>query len=380
MTVSQMESHLRAHNGTLRNALLAGAYDPQPVRKLEIPKPAGGTRTLGIPTVLDRLVQQALLQVLQPLLDPGFSRYSFAYRPGRSAHGAVRQAQKFVVAGLVWTVRLDLEKFFDRVDHTLLLERLARFVTDGRVIELIRRFLTASFVQGWRLERRTTGTPQGGPLSPLLANLMLDDFDKLIEARGLSFCRFADDVCVHVATRQEGDVLMEELAVWLERELRLKVNRTKSRVALAWEEKFLGYRITADRARLQPAPEAWTRLRSAVGEILERGHDRNLAELIDAEINPLLRGWREYFRLANGGSFWRWAETTLCDQLRRWEWQRWGTSRRCERKLRRRGVSPAEGHLLAHQPKHPGLEECLRSVLPNEFFARRGLLNVAGPN
>lgn len=376
MTVTQMAAHLRAHSDSLRRSLLAGTYDPQPVRKLEIPKPAGGVRTLGIPTVLDRLVQQALLQVLQPLLDPGFSRHSFAYRPGRGAHGAVRQAQKYVAAGLVWTVRLDLEKFFDRVDHGLLLERLARHTSDGRVLELVRRFLTASFVQGWRLERRTAGTPQGGPLSPLLANLMLDDFDKLLEGRGLAFCRYADDVCLHVATRGEGEALLEELAGWLEHELRLQVNRTKSRVALAWEEKFLGYLIQPERAGLRPAPEAWQRVRSSVGEILARGRDRNLAELIEAEINPLLRGWREYFRLAAGGPFWQRAETMLCDQLRRREWQRWGTARRCERKLRRRGVPPAAAHALALQPGHPGLEECLRNVLPDEFFTGRGLVNL----
>ncbi len=376
MTVAQMAAHLRAHSNSLRNALLAGTYDPQPVRKLEIPKPAGGVRILGIPTVLDRLVQQALLQVLQPLLDLGFSRHSFAYRPGRGAHGAVRQAQKYVAAGLVWTVRLDLEKFFDRVDHALLLERLGRQVADGRVLELVRRFLTASFVQGWRLERRSTGTPQGGPLSPLLANLMLDDFDKLLEGRGLAFCRYADDVCLHVATRAEGEALLAELAGWLERELRLNVNRSKSRVALAWEEKFLGYLIGPERVGLRPAPEAWLRVRSSVGEILARGRDRNLAELIETEINPVLRGWREYFRLAAAGSFWQRAETTLCDQLRRREWQRWGKARRRERKLRRRGVPPAEAHALALQPGHPNLEECLRAVLPDEFFTGRGLVKL----
>ena len=337
MTVTQMKAHLREHGGAVRSALLAGAFDPQPVRKLEIPKPTGGTRMLGIPTVLDLVVQQALLQVLHPLLDPVFSRHSFAYRPGRGAHGAIRQAQRFVAAGLVWTVRLDLEKFFDRVDHRLLLERLARHVVDARVLELVRRFLTASFVQGWRLERRTAGTPQRGPLSPLLANLMLDDFDRMLEARRLAFCRYADDVCLHLATRAEGEALLEELAVWLEQTLRLTVNRTKSRVALAWEEKFLGYRIGPIGHGLAPAPEAWARLRASIGEILDRERDRNLAELIQVEINPLLRGWRAYFRLAEGGRFWQRAETSLCDQLREWLWRRWATPRRCERKLRRRG-------------------------------------------
>lgn len=185
-------------------------------------------------------MQQALLQVLTPLFDPRFSHGSFAYRRGHSAHQAVRLCQRHIAAGLGWAVRLDLEKFFDRVDHRLVLGRLARRVVDARVLELVRRFLTASFVHGWRLERRTSGTPQGGPLSPLLANLMLDDFDKLLESRKFAFARYADDVCILVATAEEGRALLVELAGWLERELRLQVNRTKSRVTLAWEEKFLG--------------------------------------------------------------------------------------------------------------------------------------------
>ena len=240
MTVDDLTPHLVAHWETIREQLLAGTYQPQPVRRQEIPKPDGGTRQLGIPTVLDRLIQQCLLQVLQPRFDPTFSEHSYGFRPGRSAHDAVRAAQRYIQPGRRWVADVDLAKFFDRVNHDVLMERLSRRITDGRVLRLIRRYLVAGIMADGVVVERHEGTPQGGPLSPLLANVLLDEVDRELERRGLVFARYADDLNVYTGSKRAADDAMATLKRLFAR-LRLQVNEAKSTVARAWERKFLGY-------------------------------------------------------------------------------------------------------------------------------------------
>ncbi len=267
---------LKAHWPKIRQALLAGEYMPQAVRKVEIPKPQGGVRTLGIPTVLDRLIQQALHQVLQPLFDPEFSESSYGFRPGRNAHQAVKAARGYVAEGRRWVVDLDLEKFFDRVNHDVLMARVERKVKDERVLKLIRRYLEAGLMEGGVASARSEGTPQGGPLSPLLSNILLDDLDRELERRGHRFCRYADDCNIYVGSERAGQRVMQAITAFLEQRLKLKVNAAKSAVARPWERKFLGYSMTWHRKpKLKIAPQS---RQAADGENPQRRYGRPRAE------------------------------------------------------------------------------------------------------
>jgi len=297
MTTHELESWFSKHARRLQEQLLTGSYEPQPVLGVEIPKPSGGMRQLGIPTVVDRLVQQAILQVLDPLLDPTFSDASFGFRPGRSAHDALRQAQQYVgEEGRMIVVDLDLEKFFDRVNHDILMARLARRVADKRLLTIVRRFLEAGMMKNGVCVRREEGTPQGGPLSPLLANLLLDDLDKELERRGHHFCRYADDCNIYVCTKAAGERVLASVTRFLEEKLRLRVNREKSAVAYVGERKFLGYRLLAG-GRLAVAPQSWKRMKERVRAITRRNRGV-AAERVISELNSFLMGWVQYFRLA----------------------------------------------------------------------------------
>lgn len=298
MTVDQLDGHVREHWPSIKAALLAGTYQPQPVRRVEIPKPGGGKRMLGIPTVLDRLIQQALHQILSPIFEEEFSEHSYGFRPGRSAHSAVRQAQWYVGEGRRHVVDLDLEKFFDRVNHDILMARLARKVEDKRVLALVRRYLQAGMMEGGIATVRMEGTPQGGPLSPLLSNVLLTDLDRELERRGHAFCRYADDCNVYVRSKAAGERVMASLTRFLERQLKLTVNAAKSAVARPWERKFLGYTMTwHKRPRLKVAEASVTRLKGNLREMFRRGRGRKLARLVE-DLTPKLRGWVNYFRLA----------------------------------------------------------------------------------
>jgi len=298
MSVETLLSWLPTHIEELRSSLLTGSYKPSPVRGVDIPKPAGGTRKLGIPTVVDRLVQQAILQVIEPIFDPLFSESSFGFRPKRSAHGALGQASKFVSEGNNYCVDLDLEKFFDRVNHDMLMARVARHIEDKRLLKLIRAFLNAGIMENGVLTNRTEGTPQGGPLSPILSNILLDDLDKELEKRKHKFARYADDCNIYVASKAAAERVLASVTKWIESKLKLKVNKEKSAAAAVCTRKFLGYRILQD-GKLAIAPQSLKRFRQKVIAKTKRRSAQRFDAVI-ASLNPLIRGWGQYFRLVDG--------------------------------------------------------------------------------
>jgi RNA-directed DNA polymerase len=296
MTVNDLFDWIKANKQSLIASLLDGSYQPEPVRGVEIDKPGGGVRQLGIPTVVDRLVQQAILQVLEPILDPTFSTSSYGFRPRSSAHDALKKAQEYVAAGRSIVVDIDLEKFFDRVNHDVLMSRLARRIADKRLLRIIRRFLNAGMMKGGVVIERYEGMPQGGPLSPLMSNLLLDDLDKELEKRGHHFCRYADDCNIYVRTKAAGERVMRSVTQFLEEQLRLRVNRDKSAVAYIEERKFLGYRLVRG-GQLGIAPKSLERVKAKIRQITKRSRGVSLKQVI-GELNSSLSGWVTYFRYA----------------------------------------------------------------------------------
>src|SRR5215468_6824794 len=295
MTVNDASDYLREHWPSIRSQLLDGTYQPQPVKRVEIPKPDGGIRKLGVPCVVDRLIQQALLQVLQKRWDPTFSKHSYGFRPGRSAHQAVAQAQQYIAEGYSVLVDLDLEKFFDRVNHDSLMARVAVRVTDKRVLKLIRAFLTAGVMEDGLVSPVDEGTPQGGPLSPLLSNLVLDEFDQELERRDLRFARYADDSNIYVRSERAGQRVMKSLTRFITKKLKLKVNATKSAVARPQERKFLGFSFkVGPEVKRVIAPKALDRFKHRIREITRRAKSVSMQTTIE-ELAPYMRGWRNYF-------------------------------------------------------------------------------------
>jgi len=380
LTVEQLMDYCRAHWACIRQGLLDGTYVPQPIRKVEIPKPGGqGVRTLGIPTVLDRLIQQALLQVLQPIFDPTFSADSFGFRPGRSTHDAVKRAREHIAAGHRWVVDLDLEKFFDRVNHDVLMARVARRVKDKRVLRLIRRYLQAGMMAGGVVSPRVEGTPQGGPLSPLLSNILLDDLDQELAARGHRFVRYADDCNVYVRSKAAGERVLASLERFLAKRLRLKINRDKSAVARPWERKFLGYSVTVHReTKLKIAPASVQRFKKKLRPLLRRGRGRNLRGLL-AELAPILRGWAASFRLSDVKATWESLDQWLRRRLRAILWKQWKTWRTRLRELVRLGLSRERAGASACNGRgtwwNAGASHRNEAV-PNALLQRWGLVSL----
>ena len=379
MAVTELKDWLVMRWPSVKKALLEGRYIPRAVRRVDIPKPSGGVRTLGVPTVVDRLIQQALHQALQSLFEPHFSKGSFGFRPGRNAHQALQRAQTFIREGKRWVVDIDLEKFFDRVNHDVLMARVARVVSDVRVLKLIRRFLEAGMMQEGLVEPRVEGTPQGGPLSPLLSNILLTDLDRELERRGLAFCRYADDCNVYVGSRIAGERVMGSIRVFLEEVLHLRINTQKSAVARPWGRKFLGYSFSwHSQPRLRISPESVQRLTTRVRELMRQGRGRSLTHTI-AALNPLLRGWISYFRLAQNKGLLEELDGWLRRRLRCLLWRQWKRPRTRERKLLELGLDRERAWQSAWNGRGPWWNagaSHMNHALPANFFAHMGLLSL----
>ena len=379
MTVHQLAGHLKQYWPTLRERLLADAYHPSPIRATTIPKPKGGTRQLGIPTVTDRLIQQALSQVLMPIFDPGFSESSYGYRPKRSAKQAVSAMKAHVTAGHRWVVDLDLEAFFDRVNHDLLMARVARRVDDKRVLRLIRRYLEAGMFQHGLPTPRRRGTPQGGPLSPLLANILLDDMDKALERRGHRFCRYADDLQVYVRSQRAGERVMASLSDFLGSSLKLTVNRAKSAVDRPWNRGYLGYTLTRHkRPKLTLAKASLQHLMQRVREILKRGRGRNIRRVIE-ELTPVLRGWASYFSLVDVKRPLEALDQWMRRRLRCVIWRQWKRPQTRRRKLLALGLDEQRAWRSAGNGRGPWWNagaSHMNQALPRKWFDRLGLISV----
>ena len=381
MKVDELPAYLNEHWEKLREQLLAGTYQPAPVREHEIAKKDGGVRKLGIPTVLDRFIQQLILNVLQPRFDAGFSEHSYGFRPGRNAHDAVCAAQRYIQSGKRWVVDVDLEKFFDRVNHDVLMGKLAKRIADKRLLRVIRRFLEAGIMRHGVETERYEGTPQGGPLSPLLANVLLDEVDKELEKRGLSFARYADDCYVYVASERAAKDAMQTLRR-LYAKLRLRVNEAKSAVAQPWGRKFLGYGfwVALDGSvRRGVARQALEAMRARVRKITARNSGRSIEQVLSA-LREYLAGWKQYFGLAQTARLFKNLDAWIRRRVRLVQLKQWKRGKTAFRELRRRGVPEDSAASAAKQARRwwsTSRHLAMHTAMPESFFDRAGLPRLA---
>jgi RNA-directed DNA polymerase len=383
MSVQQLPGYLKQHWPAIREQLLSGAYKPQPIKRVEIPKPDGGVRKLGIPTVLDRFIQQAVMLVLQRRWDRTFSDHSYGFRPGRSAHQAVEKAQQYIAEGYRWVVDLDLEKFFDRVNHDKLMAKIAERIGDRRLLKLVRAFLTAGVMEGGLVSPVDEGTPQGGPLSPLLSNIVLDELDRELEQRGHRFVRYADDCNIYVRSQRAGERVMESITRFITAKLKLKVNSEKSAVAEPWERKFLGFSFTRfGEPRRRIAPKAILRFKERIRELTRRTRGISV-EKVAEELGRYLRGWQGYFGFCQTPYVLRNLDYWTRRRLRSFLWKQWkrGSVRFAE--LTQRGVDAklaAQTAGSAHGPWRLAESPGLHIALPTAYFVSLGIPRLFGTN
>ncbi len=377
--IAEFKEHLKQHWPTIKAKLLTGEYMPSAVRRVDIPKPQGGVRTLGIPTLTDRLIQQALHQVLLPIFEAGFSESSYGFRPGRNAHQAIKAARQYVAAGRRVVVDMDLEKFFDRVNHDLLMQKLSTKIDDGRVLRLIRRYLEAGMMADGMVSQRTEGTPQGGPLSPLLSNILLTELDRELERRGHAFCRYADDCNIYVKSQQAGERVMASITRFLADTLKLTVNAAKSAVARPWERKFLGYSLTWHKApKLRIAPTSLKRQEDKIRAVLKGARGRSLTKVID-ELNPILRGWVAYYKLAETKQALEEMDGWLRRKLRCMLWRQWKRPYTRAKNLMRAGLKEERAFCSAFNQRGPWWNSGashMNQAFPKSFFDRLGLVSL----
>ena len=377
MTVDELPAYLKEHWPRLRAQLEAGQYRPQLVKRVEIPKPDGKTRPLGIPTVLDRFIQQAIAQVIQTQWEPAFHSQSYGFRPNRNAHQAVRQAQSNIKEGYNWVVDIDLASFFDRVHHDRLMQRLKRHVPDQQLLRLINRYLKAGVQIGKQTQATTEGVPQGGPLSPVLANVVLDELDWELERRGHRFARYADDCNIFVKSQRAGQRVMASVGRFISRRLRLTVNAQKSAVDKPGNRKFLGFTVSGTKARIKVAEQAIFKLKAKVRELTRRTRGHRMSDII-AELRESLLGWKAYFGIAEVLSPLRDLDKWIRRRLRCYQWKQWG--RAGYRELRKRGVTVREAWNCAksaHGPWRISMAPALLLAMPNRLFRQMGLPSLA---
>ena len=379
MTVDELKPYLQEHWARIKEELLEGWYKPQPVLRVKIPKSGGGRRPLGIPTLLDRLIQHAVLQVLVPIFDPEFSENSYGFRSGRGAHHAVLKAKEYVAKGKTWVVDMDIEKFFDRVNHDVLMSRIARKIKDRRLLLLIRRYLQSGVMEGGLVSPTREGTPQGGPLSPLLSNILLDELDKELERRGHSFCRYADDCNIYVRSKRAGERVMDSVSKFLEKRLRLKVNKKKSLVDRPWRRAFLGYSVTwGQNPRLKVALPSVKRLKGKLRNSFRQGRGRNLQRVVE-DVNPLLRGWINYYSLCEVRKVFEELDGWIRHRFRCILWRQWKRPYTRMKNLMRRGLSEERSCRSAFNGRGPWWNSGashMNEAFPKTYFDKLGLISL----
>lgn len=380
MTVEQLKAYLQTNWASIKGKLLIGKYKPKPVRKVEIPKLAGGRRILGIPTVTDRLIQQAIHQILSPIFEAEFSESSYGFREGRSAHQAVLQAKKYQQEGRRYVVDMDIEKFFDEVNHDILMSRIARRVKDKEVLRLIRRYLQTGIMEDGIQSQREKGTPQGSPLSPLLSNIMLDELDKELEKRGHKFCRYADDCNIYIRSEKAGQRVLSSIGKFLEKKLKLKINSSKSGVAKAHQRKFLGYSFTWEKeARVRVAKESIRRFRKKAKELFRKGKGRNIGNFIKEELTPFIRGWINYFKLSEVKNFAEELDGWIRRRLRLILWKQWKKPWRRKQKLMNAGLNEERAVMSAFNRRgawwNSGASH-MNEAFRKKYFEKLGLVSM----